>query len=226
MVHLCLSLTLMLAEVTCSCQLLLQAIRVVAFAHVSPGFVLLEKETRQQKPSEHSHLSSRKTSIAFDTHVLPNPHPRIYGWEHKWGKKCYQSPLHVQQFLGETVRGFRCWNRKNCCNSIHSGAPRLAKEGGRWHAVRMRHRATFIALAALLAGCSPGYDIDVSCDYLSFRKCDRNRIEECTSELTLLTCYSVPSFDIRCDAETVQSVGDTYLCTTHDGRRVRVKLEH
>lgn len=80
-------------------------------------------------------------------------------------------------------------------------------------------RRTFLAFVVLvLAGCSASakYDIDVSCkrNYLTANHDEKISVYGC----------GTPYFQIQCDVDTVQSFEELRLCTTHDGKSVRIKI--
>ncbi len=85
----------------------------------------------------------------------------------------------------------------------------------------MRLSLLFIGLV-ILAGCSESakYDIDLKCheDPIALEK-DYSS----DGESFKMTCLVPDYFEITCDAETVQRIVGGYLCSTHDGKSVRVE---
>jgi len=78
-----------------------------------------------------------------------------------------------------------------------------------------------ILFVVVLAGCSASaqYDIDMSCHD---NPTALAKIYADAGETFMLTCYAPEYFEISCDSKTVQRIGSGYLCSTHDGKTVRI----
>jgi len=75
----------------------------------------------------------------------------------------------------------------------------------------------------LVSGCAPEskYDIDVEClDSPTFEVGIRGEDE--TSQTFL--CFTPKFFKIRCDWKSVNRLDDTFLCSTHDNKSVRIRV--
>lgn len=87
-----------------------------------------------------------------------------------------------------------------------------------------RQYGLIFLFTAFLAGCSASanYDIDVKCvnGYPYF---EENYILS-NEDTTVLECYTPEYFQIKCAKNTVQKLGDERLCSTHDGKIVRIRL--
>lgn len=88
----------------------------------------------------------------------------------------------------------------------------------------MRHFLLTICLGTILAGCSAStkYDIDVSCPKALFD--GEETIDRVTRNFWCDLGRGKDYFDIRCERESVQIVANTYFCSTHDGKSVRIKV--
>lgn len=88
----------------------------------------------------------------------------------------------------------------------------------------MRLSPLLLLSTVVLVGCSTSakYDIDVGCnDYADGFEWRDARDDELTKNYS---CYSPASFHVQCDKKTVQIVGNTIFCTTHDEKTVRIIL--
>ncbi len=79
----------------------------------------------------------------------------------------------------------------------------------------------FILYSLLLAGCSASvkYDIDVEC----WRGVGAMQEDYKDEQTKTFQCAGPQWFEIQCNSKTIQIVNDSYLCTTHDGKSVRIK---
>lgn len=106
--------------------------------------------------------------------------------------------------------------------------PSLAEFNTTRQDCHMRHLPVILGLLLLPACSAPSekYDIDVQCKNtsdLNFQTFDQG------DGLKKFVCFEdLPStkrlFEIICDGKTVQIIEDTLLCTTHDGKSVRIRL--
>lgn len=102
----------------------------------------------------------------------------------------------------------------------------------------MRHLLPLL-IVTVLAGCtaSAKYDFDLTCrkgvvmyngeamkstsgetvPYLNIRSFAEDNI-------TLLTCFTPEDFQIQCEDNSLQSIGDERFCETPEGKSVRVRL--
>lgn len=85
--------------------------------------------------------------------------------------------------------------------------------------------AFILVIAVLFASCSSKtavYDIDVEC-WRGFGalQIDSNSGDDQTTKT--FQCAGPEWFEIQCDSKTIQLVDDAYLCSTHDGKSVKIK---
>jgi hypothetical protein len=87
----------------------------------------------------------------------------------------------------------------------------------------MRRLLLFIFIT-VLTGCSEAlrYDIDIKCGKGSPYFEDNSLLND--DKTTVFLCWAPEYFEIKCKPETVQEIGDMRLCSTHDGKSVRVRL--
>ena len=83
-------------------------------------------------------------------------------------------------------------------------------------------RSTFIIgtlTLAFLVGCAPSthYDIDVECQR------DMGLNEASDEKVAVFACNAPEYFVIQCVVATVQKVSDDVLCSTKDGKTVRIR---
>gem|GEM_PF-6196679 len=92
----------------------------------------------------------------------------------------------------------------------------------------MKGRLLLFCIPLLLTGCSAAtYDIDVECwsgytdNANPYFRADDFSVDGNT---ITLACFAINSFEIQCESETYQIIEDERLCTTRDGKSVRVTL--
>lgn len=85
----------------------------------------------------------------------------------------------------------------------------------------MRYLPYAIIFAAILTGCSAAvkYDFDVTCS-------SDPSVIVFVGETKEYSCSRPDKFSIKCKYDTIQMVNDSILCTTHDGKSVRIRIQN
>lgn len=82
----------------------------------------------------------------------------------------------------------------------------------------------WLVVAIFLTSCSAAmqYDIDVSCNKNQFYP----YIAGDDEQTQIFSCneFGDSPFFIRCNKHTIQEIEQSFFCTTHDGKKVKIKV--